>query len=339
MLQKLQTRVSRKLPYALLLCALATSQTFSQGRKTPIVPTKSKKSLPQTPFESETISINSNEIAKFIEYRAKRTSSGVHIYEVENKTVTSYVNPKEVEEFERLNKKEDLEKARNNTFERNAMIVNPNQIEPHTLVGTFEVIAIKHRLNSYTYEYPKNELIDTDVNVYKYPLLVNVDTKAMYFVEEDDFVKQLKQIKSFENLKNEIAKYGYTPDEDGRINSKMTVFILDEWLITKLKANPNYIKELDNKYSQLASLVKQLPSHSKVLDNYIGLYRVQLSMSTSDINAWRTATQKAIKASQDIKKLEEKLDVEVLGIHSKEIAKTYEDFLDNLIVSRHVLGM
>lgn len=457
MLQKLKTRVSGKLTYALLLCAVTASNTYSQAEQKQI--NQSKHST------NDTISISLDVISKYVENNPNATSSGLYIYEVENKNISVYANPKKVEELDKLNNdyekvktgkvygkdpvaeynknaeksnklraaidsivqnidtylsskekydnkkhlleasqiladnikivvnefkgvsashilvkqplrlysentkindkdvlfykseilniripqydkpremslKDELEKAKNDTIERSALIVKANKVDPQLLVGPFQVIGIKYRLKDYTYECPKDELIDTNFNVRKYPLIINSNTKAMYFIEEENFINKIKEIEEFERLKNEISKYGYTSDSKGKIKSKMSSFHLTSTLINELNKNPNYIRDIDNKYSQLITLVKQLTIHTNKLDGFVRLYNMQRSkMSASNINSWVSATKSADKIFRQIYELQEKLDVRVSGIESKEIQKIYDTFMDNLTVSSNVLGV
>lgn len=90
----------------------------------------------------------------------------------------------------------------------------------------------------------------------------------------------------------------------------------------------------------MATLVKQLPVHTNKLDGFVRLYNLQRSkISSSNINLWTSATKNADKIFRQIYELQEKLDVRVSRIESKEMQKIYDTFMDNLTLSSNVLGV
>lgn len=140
-----------------------------------------------------------------------------------------------------------------------------------------------------------------------------------------------------------IHKLGYKEykDEYGDyfIKSKTCEIKLDTWTISELKLNSSYIRTLDNDQIKIAALVKQTLPHSKILDKYCGLYNIQRNrMSTIDIKNWKIATANALKLDKEIYKISEKY----FGNYSFTLlnkSKALEEFTDNILASKGVLGM
>lgn len=251
------------------------------------------------------------------------------------------VEPKKPKE---IRVKEKLEEYKNETTERLAYIVDLNTIDPLQIVGEFKVLGDEYWISKSTnYHNVQNELVPDNTNRYnrKSPLLLNIETNQLYYIEAKSFVNALKGVKEFEQLKIAISKYGYKVDENGKIKTKMVTVVLGQWLINSLNDNPNYLKQLDADYAKIVELTKQYPAYSKTLDRYIGLYRIQRNkMSTSDINAWRSSTEKADKLFRQIYELKEKYEFNYWSINPNiDQSKIIDDFMDNLTVSRHILGV
>ncbi len=252
----------------------------------------------------------------------------------------------EINKPKELVTKELLKEYKNDIVERNAFVINSEPINASSFVGNFKTLYEKYRMctSTNTYGYVTNELVDEESsncrNQKKYTVFQNENTKEMFYVATDNFIKKINEYREYEKLKVEFSKYGYSVNENGRVKTKMATVNFGEWLVYKLKENPNYLKQLDSDYSKIAELYKGLPAHSKTLDRFIGLYRIQRRMATSDIDSWRASTQKADNIFRQIYKLKEKYEDRVWDISSSvDTSETYNDFMDNLTVSKHLLGM
>lgn len=281
-------------------------------------------------------------IVKLYEGNKSTDISDIEIYKAE----LLKLDKLELKKPKELIVKENLEKLKNTKVQRQALIADmSNASNKDLLVGKFKTIDEKYLMcENDTEHFSKNELIDRSISRClrgkKYLIMQNVETNDLYYLVAEDFTTKLKNLKNFEMLKSEIAKYGYSVNENGSVKTKMATVSLGEWLINKLKNNPNYLKQLDADYSKIAELYKSLPAHSKTLDRFIGLYRVQLRMSTSDIDSWRASTKKADSTFKQIYKLKEKYEDRVWDISSStDNSEVFSNFMDNLLVSKNLLGI
>lgn len=91
---------------------------------------------------------------------------------------------------------------------------------------------------------------------------------------------------------------------------------------------------------KLDALIKQTIPHSKTLDKYIRLYRIQRNkMSTANINAWKAATSQAQKLNNQMVKHTEKYAGDYSFMPLNNLSNISEIFSDNLGASKGVLGM
>jgi hypothetical protein len=240
----------------------------------------------------------------------------------------------------------------NKTTKKLVYLVGETPIDLENFSGTFYKMPGEYVLvpSDFEDDYVKNELTTDFKDFYNdgsnarfYPLIKKKDTEELFYVLSKGFLSNLENEQSFTNLFNNIHKLGYKEykDEYGDyfIKSKTCEIKLDTWTISELKLNPSYITTLDNDQIKIAALVKQTIPHSKILDKYLGLYRIQRNkMSSIDINNWRTATGNAQKLHNQIYRLSEKYS----GNYSFTLinkSDTQEVFSENLIASKGVLGM
>src|SRR5690606_16394067 len=168
----------------------------------------------------------------------------------------------------------------------------------------------------------------------------------MFYLMDNKYLRSLTNEQNMIWLVDTVNKLGYKEyksndryDENYYIKSKTCEIKLDTFTYSVIKDNPNFINELDNDQAKIESLTKQTVSHTKALEKYLSIYNIKRSrMSTSDLSAWRVATSKAQTLQAQLYKLTEKYD----GNYSiKPIKKDnlLNDFLDNLLASKGVLGM
>lgn len=187
-----------------------------------------------------------------------------------------------------------------------------------------------------------NEIVDDFGRLSESVYSIVKDGKNKLYTLPNEDIETINTLIATDNLVDSFTKLGYKPYKDGEdfyIKSKYCEIRLDERTQSEIKKNPNYITTLDSDQGQIASLVKQTVTHSKTLDQYLSLYRIQKSkMSTANIKAWRTATTNAQKLMLQINKLSEKYD----GNYSFTLLKksnTLDVFSDNLLASKGVLRM
>lgn len=222
------------------------------------------------------------------------------------------------------------------------------KIDLNELHGTFKLISNLYLICSdIKGEYIKNELTAKNENnhgcssqYFSYPLLQNIETNKLYYVMNTNFIAVLEGSKTDRELKQIVSKLGYAI-EDNYVKTKTSKLIIGKWLYDELKANQNYISQLDKDYATIAEIIKQLPPHSKILDKYIGQYNIQRSkMPASDISAWRTATTNAQNLFNKSYKLKEKYEKYFWNIENNySKSSQYDYFMDNLLASKGVLGM
>lgn len=241
----------------------------------------------------------------------------------------------------------EIEKGKDSVY-----IVTQKLDDTSFLVGDFIIMPQKYKLARSSSSQGKfiqgqlvsnyNEIIDYAGNLSESVYSIIKDNKDKLYAIPDENIKTISQIIATDNLVDSFTKLGYKPYRDGEdyyIKSKYCEIRLDEGTQAEIKKNPNYISNLDSDQGQIASLVKQTITHSKTLDQYLSLYRIQKSkMSTANIKAWRTATTNAQKLMLQINKLSEKYD----GNYSFTLLKksnTLDVFSDNLLASKGVLRM
>lgn len=235
-------------------------------------------------------------------------------------------------------------------------MINGMSIDSDSLKGEF--VKLKGNYRVALVDIDKQFIIDeifsdtTDVtyNTKKmtksYPLIQKVSTGQYYYIMTENFISSLIKDQSVNELLEIVHKLGYKEyeskerfDHDLYIKSKACEIKLDNWTYESLKKNPAYIESLDNNQMKIDALIKQTIPHSKTLDKYLGLYRIQRSkMSNANISAWKNATAQAQKLNDQIYKLDEKH----AGNNSfmpLNRTNTRKEFTDNLRASKGVLGM
>jgi hypothetical protein len=218
--------------------------------------------------------------------------------------------------------------------------------------GVFSIVENKFSavLTDIPNKFIKNQIVnenDFDYNTRlftkSYNLIKKNDSDEYFFIMDDVYLSELEKEQKNNEIFEIIHKLGYKEykDEYGDyfMKSKTCEIKLDTWTFSELRLNPAYITTLDNDQLKLATLVKQTIPHSKILDKYCGLYNIQRSrMSTIDIKNWRIATANALKLDKEIYKISEKY----FGNYSFTLldkSKTLQDFTDNVLASKGVLGM
>lgn len=223
-----------------------------------------------------------------------------------------------------------------------------SNVDLSELQGTFKVIPSLYLICSdIEGKYIKNELTTKleskhgcSPQYFSYPLLQNIETNRLYYAMNTNFLAVLEDSKVDNELGKLIAKLGYVI-EGNYVKTKTSKLLMGKWLYQELKANQNYISQLDKDYFTIAEVIKQLPPHSKILDKYIGQYRIQGSkMPASDIASWRTATTNAQNLFNKSYKLKEKYEKYFWNIENNYSKSTqYDYFMDNFLTSKGVLGM
>lgn len=241
----------------------------------------------------------------------------------------------------------------NDDYEPSKRMVNLVQdslIDVNTLTGNF--IQLPHKYFVALEDkgkFVKNELIDEIENASNvkrheksYNLIQNVDTKELYYVQSDVYLSNLKQEGNNLEVLDLIHRLGYNEykvDDELYIKSKTSEIKVNAQLLNKLKQNPNYIDRLDSDQMKIATLVKQTPPHTKVLDTYLSIYNIKRSHTpVATINEWRTATAKAQNLFNQIYKMTEVYEDDY-SFKLLDKSKMLEVFLDNLNASKGVLGM
>ncbi|UWY26922.1 hypothetical protein N4T20_14455 [Flavobacterium sp. TR2] len=225
------------------------------------------------------------------------------------------------------------------------------------IVGTYSAIPTPYlyaRRDDRQGNYIENELVDKTKEFNNYGLseivfflYKNNSTNKLYGIREEN-LKLLKDYVQAQEMIKIVQKLGYKVYETNEtyyenyyyIKSKTCEVKLDNWTYNELKKNPSYINSLDNYQIKLKSLVQQTVPHSKNLDKYIGLYRIQRNkMSTANINAWKNATTQAQKLNNQIAKLEEQYAGNYSFTPFDRMMGLRQQFTDNLGASKGVLGM
>lgn len=240
---------------------------------------------------------------------------------------------------------------------RPLLSLNEEVIDINEIIGSYAMIKAKYsyaRRNDIKGNYIQNELFDNSKNFNDYGLsefgfyiCKKEFTGKLYAIEE----RSMKSINSFiqtQELLKIVNKLGFKEyknkndsyDENLYIKSKACEIKLDNWTYSELKKNPSYIAILDNDQMKLNVLINQTIPHSKTLDKYLGLYRIQRrKMSTTNIKAWRTATSQAQKLNNQIAYLDEKYGGNYSFMPLSKLSNTRENFSNNLDASKGVLGM
>lgn len=251
--------------------------------------------------------------------------------------------------------KTEIREVKSNVSERKSiMILDSTITDVNAFVGRFVELPTKYIMivDNCKDQFVKYQLVDGLKDCFnkgydtRYSIVRNVDTNAMYYLMNDEYLSKLRGNQKTQWLIEAVNKLGYKEyksadryDENLYIKSKTCEIKLDAFTYSVLKANPNFIVELDADQAKIESLTKQTSAHTQTLEKYINIYNIKRSkMSATDLSAWRTATSKAQTLQAQIYKLTEKYD----GNYSfKPINKNnlLNDFLDSLLASKGALGM
>ena len=287
---------------------------------------------------------------RLIDEKNKANDKYVQVYKDELNKI-KFKEPKKPKQILIKEKIDSLSKI---TTEKVTYFIEDKTIDNTDLIGEFEFLSEKKLVcRDFKYYFSNLELADGDISMLlgcelgrnsKYPLIQNVKTNKMYFVVGSSFFEKMKIYKRESQIIALVNKLGYKEYKDKSsgyiyIKSKTAEIQLGEGIYKTLLSNKNFITEFDNDQIKIASLVKQSVSHSKTLDKYIAQYRIQRNrISTADINAWRTATNNAIKLDNQIWKLKDKYEYNYsFKLFDKSTA--YEDLVDNIYASKMILGM
>ncbi len=222
-------------------------------------------------------------------------------------------------------------------------------IDNTQLVGSYELQMKKYRIargDDPQGKFVTNELIDPSIESMRvteltYALLIR-HTDGKKFVMLDRDVQNVQKERQIQKTIEAAKSMGFEPFKDGQdyyVKSKTSEIRLDERTLMELKKDPNYIITLDADQAKIAALVQQTKPHIKVLNDYLGIYRIKRSKTpVATLTSWKKATANAQKLADQIYKLNEKYD----GNYSFKLlnrGNTYDVFLDNLNASKGALGM
>ncbi|GIQ58891.1 hypothetical protein Flavo103_20270 [Flavobacterium collinsii] len=240
---------------------------------------------------------------------------------------------------------------------RPVLFLSNEGISDNELIGSYSKMPTQYlyaRRNDPQGNYIENELVDKskDFNNYGlseivYFIYKNDSTGKLYGIREENLKSLTDYIQAQEMIKI-VQKLGYKVYETNEayyenyyyIKSKTCEIKLDNWTYNELKKNPSYISSLDNYQIKLKSLVQQTIPHSKTLDKYLSLYRIQRNkMSSANINAWKNATVQAQKLNDQISKLGEQYAGNYSFTPFDQMTGLRRQFTDNLGASKGVLGM
>jgi hypothetical protein len=240
---------------------------------------------------------------------------------------------------------------------RPVLFLDNEIIDPNEIIGSYSMTPTKYlyaRRDDRQGNYIENELVDNSKEFNNYGLseiiyfIYKKDSTGKLYAIEERNVKHITNFIQTQELMKIVQKQGFKIYETKAdyyenyyfIKSKVCEIKLDNWTYNGLKKNPSYIATLDNHQMKLDALIKQTIPHSKTLDKYLGLYRIQRrKMSTANINAWRTATSQAQKLNDQIHKLDEKYAGNYSFMPLNRLSNIRENFSDNLDASKGVLGM
>jgi hypothetical protein len=241
---------------------------------------------------------------------------------------------------------------------RPALFLSNDVLSDNEILGSYSKTSNQYRCarrDDRRGNYIENELVDnskeynndgtlseTIYSIYK------KDNTGKLYVIKDENLKSITDYIQVQELIEIIKKQGFKVYETNEghyenyyyIKSKTCEIKLDNWTYSELKKNPSYITLLDNYQIKLKSLVQQTVAHSKTLDKYLGLYRIQRNkMSTANINAWKNATTKAQKLNDQISKLGEQYTGNYSFTPFDQMTGLRRQFTDNLGASKEVLAM
>lgn len=226
------------------------------------------------------------------------------------------------------------------------------------IVGSYSSTPITYRYarrDDRRGKYIESELVDSSLEYNNdgslsetiYSIYKNDSSGKLYAVK-DESIKYISDYAKTNELIKIVQKQGYKVYQTNEayyenyyfIKSKTCEIKLDNWTFNEMKKNTSYITSLDNYQIKLKSLVQQTVPHSKNLDKYLGLYRIQKSkMSTANINAWKNATAQAQKLNDQISKLGEQYAGNYSFTPFDQMTGLRRKFTDNLGASKGVLGM
>jgi hypothetical protein len=226
------------------------------------------------------------------------------------------------------------------------------------IIGSYSMTPITYRYarrDDRQGKYIESELVDSSLEYNNdgslsetiYSIYKNDSSDKLYAVK-DESLKYISDYAKTKELIKIVEKQGFKVYQTNEayyenhyyIKSKTCEIKLDNWTYNELKKNPSYISSLDNYQIKLKSLVQQTVSHSKNLEKYIGLYRIQRNkMSTANINAWKSATAQAQKLNDQISKLGEQYAGNYSFTPFDQMISLRRQFTDNLGASKGILNM
>ncbi|WP_291143747.1 hypothetical protein [Flavobacterium sp. UBA7680] len=241
---------------------------------------------------------------------------------------------------------------------RPVLFMSNELLNDNEIIGSYSATPIKYRharRDDRRGKYIESELVDNSIEYNNdgsltetiYDIYKNDSSGKLYAIKDEslksisDYVKTKELIKIVEKQGFKVYKTQEAYYENYYyIKSKTCEVKLDNWTYNELKKNISYITSLDSYQIKLKSLVQQTVPHSKSLDKYLGLYRIQRNkMSTANINAWKNATAQAQKLNDQISKLGEQYAGNYSFTPFDRMTGLRQQFTDNLGASKGVLGM
>lgn len=241
---------------------------------------------------------------------------------------------------------------------RPVLFMSNEPLNDNEIIGSYSATPITYRYarrDDRRGKYIESELVDNSIEYNNdgslsetiYSIYKNDSSGKLYAIKNES-LKSISDYAKTKELIKIVEKQGYKVYQTNEayyenyyyIKSKTCEIKLDNWTYNELKKNPSYFTSLDNYQIKLKSLVEQTIPHSKNLDKYIGLYRIQRNkMSTANINAWKNATAQAQKLNDQISKLGEQYAGNYSFTPFYRMTGLRQQFTDNLGASKGVLGM
>lgn len=241
---------------------------------------------------------------------------------------------------------------------RPVLFMSNELLNDDEIIGLYSATSMKYRYarrDDRRGKYIESELVDNSLeynndgslsetiyNIYKN------DSSGKLYAIKDENLKSISEFAKTKELIKIAEKQGFKVYQTNEayyenyyyIKSKTCEIKLDNWTYSELQKNPSYITLLDNYQIKLKSLVQQTVPHSKTLDKYLGLYRIQRNkMSTANINAWKIATTQAQKLNDQIFKLGEQYAGNNSFTPFDQLTSLRRQFTDNLGASKGLLNM
>lgn len=241
---------------------------------------------------------------------------------------------------------------------RPLLFMSNELVNDDEIIGSYSATPITYRYarrGDRRGKYIESELVDSSLEYNNdgslsetiYSIYKNDSSGKLYAVK-DESIKYISDYAKTNELIKIVQKQGYKVYQTNEayyenyyfIKSKTCEIKLDNWTFNEMKKNTSYITSLDNYQIKLKSLVQQTVLHSKNLDKFLGLYRIQKSkMSTANINAWKNATTQAQKLNDQLSKLGEQYAGNYSFTPFDQMTGLRRHFTDNLGASKGILSM